>query len=168
MKAFKLLKKFLNRQDKLSLIAVDNILKIAIPFNAPHGFSIQSVEGDIVRIKIPNRKLNQNHLGGVHACAIATLGEFCAGMTIAKQLGLDEYRLILKQLSVDYLLQGRTDLIGESRLSNEQCDLIKNQLSQNDKILVDQKTDIFNAKNELVAVVTTKWQLKNWNQVQLK
>jgi acyl-coenzyme A thioesterase PaaI-like protein len=168
MKAASVLNKLINRKDAVSKMALNNLLKIAIPFNAPHGFTVLEISDEQVRIKIANRKLNHNHLGGIHACAIATLGEFCAGMTMAKKLGLDQYRLILSQLSVEYYLQGRSDLTGIAKLSDEKIQKLHNELSTQDKTLVHHETEIFNQKNEKVALVKTTWQLKKWDKVQLK
>ena len=168
MKASDLLEKVLAREDKVGLVAVDNILRLAIPFNAPHGFSIKKLTGEEVQITLPNFKLNHNHLGGMHACAIATLGEFCAGMTLVKNFGMSRYRYILSELSVKYHLQGRTRLTGVAKLSRERMEEIKQQLTEQEKVLVEHNTEILNHHGEKVADVKTIWQMKDWNKVQLK
>ncbi len=168
MKSTEILEKLLNRSDKLSLLTLNQILKFAIPFNAPHGFNITEINADEVRIKVPHRKLNHNHLGTIHACAIATVGEFCAGMTLVKKFGMSKYRLILKELHVEYLLQARTDLSGVSTFTDQECSKVKAELAAEGKVFSEHKTHVFNNKQEKVAIVTTKWQLKAWDKVQLR
>lgn len=168
MKGAKILEVLLARTDKLSLIATDNLMRLAIPFNAPHGFAFKKITAEEVQISLPNFKLNHNHLGGMHACAIATLGEFCAGMTLVKHFGMRDYRYILSELSVKYHLQGRTGLVGTARLSAERVAELKQQLATQDKILVEHNTEIVNRHNEKVADVRTVWQMKDWKKVQLK
>lgn len=168
MKGAKILEVLLSRSDKLSLIATDNLMRLAIPFNAPHGFAFKKITDEEVQISLPNFKLNHNHLGGMHACAIATLGEFCAGMTLVKHFGMSEYRYILSELSVKYHLQGRTGLVGTAKLSAERVAEIKQQLATQDKILIEHNTEIFNRHSEKVADVRTVWQMKDWKKVQLK
>lgn len=168
MKGAKILEVLLARSDKLSLIATDNLMRLAIPFNAPHGFAFKKITAEEVQISLPNFKLNHNHLGGMHACAIATLGEFCAGMTLVKHFGMRDYRYILSELSVKYHLQGRTGLVGTAKLSAERVAEIKQQLVTQDKILVEHNTEIVNRHNEKVADVRTVWQMKDWKKVQLK
>mgnify|MGYP003387319764 CR=1 FL=1 len=168
MLAFKMLEKVMEREDRVSRMAVENILKLAIPFNAPHRFHIVKLEKTEVQIELPNFKLNHNHVKGIHACAIATLGEFCAGLTLARNLGLSRYRLILAELEVKYHLQGRTTLTGKAKLSPEKLDALKTQLGSTEKVLFEHHTAVENAHGERVADVRTVWQLKDWNKVQLK
>lgn len=158
----------LKRNDKLSMIALDNVMRLAIPFNAPHGFSFKKITDEEVQISLPNFKLNHNHLSGMHACAIATLGEFCAGMTLVKHFGMTQYRYILSELSVKYHLQGRTGLVGIAKLNSDRVVSIKEQLTHQEKVLVEHNTEIMNRHGEKIADVRTVWQMKDWNKVQLK
>lgn len=168
MKGTDLLENLLKKNTTLSKMALNNVLRIAIPFNAPHGFSFKKISDYEVQISLPNFKLNHNHLGGMHACAIATLGEFCAGMTLAKHLGFKQYRFILSEISVKYHLQGRTGLTGIAQITPERVAEIKQDLTSKDKILVDHNTEIMNKHGEKVADVKTTWQIKDWTKVQLK
>ncbi len=168
MSALNILENFLKKDDKLSRLAADNMLRLGIPFNAPHGFSFKKLAPYEVQIYLPNFKLNHNHLGGMHACAIATLGEFCAGMALVKHLGMKRYRFILSELSVKYHLQGRTGLTGVAKMPSERIEQIKKDLETQDKILVEHNTEIMNKHGEKVADVRTVWQVKDWEKVQLK
>ena len=168
MTAFEMLEKVIKRDDRVSRLAVGNLLKLAIPFNAPHGFHLVTLNKDEVRIDLPNSKLNHNHVKGIHACAIATLGEFCAGLTLARHLGFSRYRFLLAKLSVEYHLQGRTKLTGVARLNEVQVEKLKSDLSMQDKLLFEHHTEITNAHGERVADVKTVWQVKDWKKVQLK
>ena len=168
MKGLTILKKLLDRNDKVGLFAIDKILTMAIPFNAPHGFTIKKIESESVEIHMSNRKLNHNHLGGMHACAMATLGEYCAGLTFIKNFGLDDYRLIMKELKAEYYLQGRTNLIGKAYITEEQVAKLRADLELSEKVLFPHQTEIFNTKGEKVALIQTLWQLKRWDKVNLK
>jgi acyl-coenzyme A thioesterase PaaI-like protein len=84
--AYKLIDKLMEKSTKLNLMALDKVLTLGIPFNAPHGFTIKEISSDQVRVSLPNRKLNHNHIGGIHACAMATVGEYCAGCCLWRKL----------------------------------------------------------------------------------
>ena len=99
---------------------------------------------------------------------MATLGEYCAGMTFIKNFGLEDYRLIMKELKAEYFLQGRTDLKGVAKISPEQVEQLRKDLEGSDKVLFQHQTEIFNTKGEKVALVQTLWQLKRWDKVNLK
>lgn len=166
--AFNLIDKLIANPTKTNLMALNKVLAIGIPFNAPHGFKIKDISEDMVLITLPNRKLNHNHLGGVHACAMATVGEFCAGMSLLKSFGISRYRLILSDLHVKYTYQGRVDLEGSCSPRQIDKDAIKKILEAEGKHLQTLVTNIRDKNGKDVAVVTTTWQLKAWDKVQTK
>jgi acyl-coenzyme A thioesterase PaaI-like protein len=166
--AFKLIDKLINNPTGASLMALNKVLAIGIPFNAPHGFKIKELSDEQVLITLPNRKLNHNHLGGIHACAMATVGEYCAGMSLLKSFGANKYRLILADLHVKYTYQGRTDLEGCCSLAQIEKTLVQNVLESEGKYLQKLETIIREKSGKEVAIVTTTWQLKAWEQVKTK
>lgn len=169
MKAvYKMIDKLLANPTKLNLMALDKVLRIGIPFNAPHGFAIKSLTPDEVVISLPNRKLNHNHIGGVHACAMATVGEYCAGMSLLSSFGISKYRLILSELSVKYTYQGRVDLEGMCSPRQIDVEAVRKGLESEGKYLQKLITVIRDLNGKEVAEVTTVWQLKNWEQVRTK
>lgn len=166
--AFKLIDKLINNPTTLNLIALNKVLAVGIPFNAPHGFKIKEINDETVLITLPNRKLNHNHLGGIHACAMATVGEYCAGMALLKSFGISKYRLILSDLHVKYTYQGRSDLEGVCSPRQIDKGAIKQVLEAEGKHLQKLETLIRDKNGKEVAVVTTTWQLKAWDQVRTK
>ncbi len=169
MKAvYKLIDKLLENPSKMNLIALDKLLRVGIPFNAPHGFKIKTLNQDAVIIALPNRKLNHNHIGGIHACAMATVGEYCAGMSLLSSFGISKYRLILSELNVKYTYQGRVDLEGICSPHQIDVEKVKAGLENEGKYLQELKTIIRDLNGKEVAEVITIWQLKNWEQVKTK
>ncbi len=169
MKAvYKIIDKLLANPNPINLIALDKVLRIGIPFNAPHGFKIKTLNRDAVIISLPNRKLNHNHIGGIHACAMATVGEYCAGMSLLTSFGISKYRLILSELNVKYTYQGRVDLEGICYPNQIDVDAVTRGLETEGKYLQPLKTIIRDLNGKEVAEVMTVWQLKNWEQVKTK
>lgn len=166
--AYKIIDKLLANPSSTNLMALNKVLTLGIPFNAPHGFKIKELSEDAVLITLPNRKLNHNHLGGVHACAMATVGEYCAGMSLLKSFGISQYRLILSDLHVKYTYQGRTDLEGVCSPRQIDKDAVKKVLDADGKYLQKLETIIRDKNGKEVALVTTVWQLKAWEQVKTK
>lgn len=166
--AYEMIDKMLVNVTKPKLMALNKILPLAIPFNAPHGFKLKEINEDTVTISLPNRKLNHNHLGGVHACAMATVGEYCAGMSLLSCFGTSKYRLILSELSVKYTYQGRSDLEGRCSPRQINKEEVARILESDGKHLQELKTIISDKNGKEVAVVTTVWQLKAWDQVRTK
>lgn len=166
--AFKIIDKLLANPTPVNLMALDKVLRFGIPFNAPHGFKIKKLNDDEVSISLPNMKLNHNHIGGVHACAMATVGEYAAGMSLLKSFGISKYRLILSELHVKYTYQGRVTLEGVCSPRQINVEAVAKGLEESGKYLQELKTIIRDLNGKEVAEVTTVWQLKNWEQVKTK
>ena len=166
--AFKIIDKLLANPTKLNILALDKVLRIGIPFNAPHGFKIKTLNRDAVIISLPNRKLNHNHIGGIHACAMATVGEYCAGMSLLQSFGISKYRLIMSELSVKYTYQGRVDLEGFCSPNQIDVEKVRLGLETEGKYSQPLKTIIRDLNGKEIAEVMTVWQLKNWEQVKTK
>lgn len=163
---YKLIDKLMSNPTKMNLVALDKVLRLGIPFNAPHGFTIRSISADQVKVSLPNRKLNHNHIGGVHACAMATVGEYCAGLSLLSSFGISKYRLIMSELSVVYTWQGRTDLEGVCSPRQIDADAVRTTLEEGGTYSQTLETIIQEVKSgKEVARVKTTWQLKPWNQV---
>lgn len=165
---YKTIDKLLATPTKMNLLVLDKILRLGIPFNAPHGFKIKKISEEEVVIALPNKKLNHNHLGGVHACAMATVGEYCAGMSILTSFGISKYRLILSELKANYTYQGRVELEGSCLRSQIDIAKVQKELELNGKYLQELKTIIRDLQGKEVASITTVWQLKNWENVKTK
>ncbi len=166
---FKLIDKCLEKPTGLNIMALNRILQIGIPFNAPHGFSIKHITNDEVLISLPNRKLNHNHLGGVHACSMATVGEYTAGMALLSSFGISKYRLILSELHCDFVWQGRTDLEGVCDRNAIDVPTVDAALKSEGIYVQPLETIIREVKTgKEVARVKTKWQLKRWEKVKTK
>lgn len=165
---FPLFDKLIANPTRPNLMILDKVLRLGIPFNAPHGFKILKLSQDAVVIKLPNNKLNHNHLGGVHACAMATVGEYCAGMSLLTSFGISKYRLILSELNVKYLYQGRTDLEGTCSPGQIDKEAAAKGLEAEGKYLQPLETIIRDKNGKEVAIVQTVWQLKPWENVNTK
>ncbi len=164
--AYKLIDKLMEKSTKLNLMALDKVLTLGIPFNAPHGFTIKEISSDQVRVSLPNRKLNHNHIGGIHACAMATVGEYCAGLSLLSSFGISKYRLIMSELSVTYTWQGRTDLEGICNPGVIDTEAVKVSLDEGKTYSQNLETVIQEVKTgKEVARVKTTWQLKPWGNV---
>lgn len=166
--AYNFIDKLISKPTTTNLMVLNKVLALGIPFNAPHGFKIKELSDERVLITLPNRKLNHNHLGGIHACAMATVGEYCAGMSLLKSFGISKYRLILSDLHVKYTYQGRSDLEGVCSPKQIDKEAIIKILDADGKHLQKLETLIRDKTGKEVAVVTTTWQLKAWEQVKTK
>ncbi|MFN8144190.1 MAG: DUF4442 domain-containing protein [Bacteroidia bacterium] len=141
----------------------------AIPFNAPHGFKVLEVFDDGIKILLPYKRRNQNHLKGIHACALATLTEFCAGITLAKKVGADSFRLIMKDLSMVYHYQAREHVVAELHIPDQEYQQkVFSPLQTQDAIFIELIVEVNDIKGNHISTGKVNWQIKKWDKVKTK
>jgi acyl-coenzyme A thioesterase PaaI-like protein len=163
-----LIDRFMMNPNPVKNYAFNKILEKVIPFNAPHGFKVDSIRKDEINITLPYRRVNFNHVKGIHACGLATLGEYCSGLLLLYNLG-KKYRLILAKLEAEYFYQGKVDVHGSAHISSQEVsevlEALKNDAESTYKVM---QTEIVDTEGNKVATVTATWQIKNWKKVKLK
>ena len=145
------------------LPVVNKILPYIIPFNQPHKISIISISKNEVKASLPFSTKNKNHISTLHACAIATLGEFTAGILLLQHFPIVKFRMILKKLDSKYHYQGKTQLNSITKSPDNLKQSI-NTIQISGVGYISLKTDLFDKGNNLVATVLSTWQIKKWEK----
>lgn len=168
-KLFQFVDKLLESSHKpMTLKVIEKLFIQGIPFNKPHGFKFNKLDFEEVEVFLPYKRLNKNHLNTMHACAIATLGEFPAGLVLTKNLGSTNFRFVMTELKSTYNKHANTDLRGISKLPKKKLDKLMSELESDGVAKIILFTDIMNTQDEKVAVVQTEWQVKDWIKVKKK
>lgn len=140
-------------------------MRFGIPFNSTHPFKILEISNTRSQLKQKLTWFNKNHLRGMHACAIATIGELSAGLLLMKNFSPRKYRFILKTLNNEYLYQGRTHLFTSCELPSELIEQYKKDLNKHGIVDIDLQTIINDKQENHVASVTSTWQIKSWDKI---
>jgi acyl-coenzyme A thioesterase PaaI-like protein len=140
-----------------------------IPFNKPHKFSIVEIKDHRIKIKLPYRKSNFNHIRGLHACALATVSEFTTGFLLISNLDAKKYRLIMQRLEMDYHYQGKQDAYAEFEINKQWLEeKIYNPLNAHEAIVVICEVKIYDATGNHLTTGKVYWQVKDWTKVKTK
>jgi acyl-coenzyme A thioesterase PaaI-like protein len=145
--------------EKIRRRVLDKVMSLNIPFNRWVGLRIDEINDDRVVVLSPPTRLRENHVGGMHAACLALLGEYAAGLCVASHYGIEEYRLIIGSLNIEYHKQGKGLLRGVAHAPSTWPEVVEGEA------WIDMETKITNEKGEDVAVCKTRWQLKDWAQV---
>lgn len=103
---------------------------------------------------MPNRGKVRNHIGGVHAAAMALLAETCSGAVFGLSLPPDKLPL-LKSMHIDYVRRARGALRAEASLALPQRRLLTKK--ERGEMVVPVRVSDANGEEPIVCVMTWAW-----------
>lgn len=90
----------------------NRILAKAIPYTGSIGAEVIRLEAGHCVVRLRDRRAIRNHLGSIHAIALANLGELAGNLALAFSLP-DDARFIVTSLLIDFQKKARGTLIAE-------------------------------------------------------
>jgi acyl-coenzyme A thioesterase PaaI-like protein len=158
-----------SRRSAIARWWMNTLLNIMIPFNAPHGFTVVPQAEGGIRVNIPYRRINRNHIRGIHACAMATGAEMCSGLSLLEQLDPRKYRLIMRSIHMEYHFQARRNAHAICTPSHaEIAGAVIEPLRVNEKVDYTSSVRVMDDRGEHLATGTITWQVKEWSKVRTK
>lgn len=156
------------KKSSIYLFLLNLVLRRIIPYNAPHQFKVEKVNDESLEVSIPFIRKNKNHINGVHACALATLCEYISGLSLARALPPESYRLILQTIHVDYHYQGKTKLFARFGIDEQKLTEIKLALKENDAVVKEYSVTVYDTAENHICTGIITWQIKDWSKVSAK
>lgn len=147
---------------------ISRILNRIIPFNRTHGISISGTGERSVEITLPYIRNNKNHLNGMHACALGTACEFAAGLSLARFFPQDRFRIIMKELSMQYHRQAKGPVVVKFSLPQNIVDETEKELSVSESAMITLISEANDMNGTHICTGTTLWQLKYWEKTKIK
>ena len=142
--------------------ALDRLMRVALPFNRPHRIGIVAVTPEQVEVALPDRRSNRNHLGGMHACAMATALEFGSGASVLLEVGMRNYRIIMSRLEVDYLDKPKGACTVRVERNTPDILRLSDVLIKEGVARLTLQSALYDARGEHCAQATVHWHLKAW------
>lgn len=154
------------KQSRFYLWLLNQVLSRIIPFNLPHKFQILELSDTHIKTRLPFIRKNKNHIGGLHACALATLSEYSTGVMLLSGLSPKEYRIILKNLDMQYFYQGKMDAYATWRISPDFVQTqILDPLKSVESIVLPCEVQIHDQQGNHLSTGRVFWQIKPWAKV---
>lgn len=97
-----------------------------IPFVDTAGCFIEAYQPTRVAVRLDNREAVQNHLGGLHAAALALLAETASGLVVALNVPPASSPL-LRTMDVSFEQFARDSVEAEATLSDEDAERIRSR-----------------------------------------
>lgn len=153
------------KTSRFQLWKLNFILARGIPFNNPHSIKIAEITDSSLKVHLPYKRANWNHLRGLHACALATAAEFASGIFLLSKLG-DGYRIIMKSLHLDYVYQGKMDAHAHFSLPQAEIEAkVLQPLAGQESILLPCTIPVHDVQGNLLCTAVANWQVKSWSKV---
>jgi acyl-coenzyme A thioesterase PaaI-like protein/acyl carrier protein len=100
-----------------------------VPFNAGLGIRVESLHPE-VRLRLPNRPGNQQHLGFLAIGGITAALEACAGIAISMHVDPSTYPLITPNIKLDVISALDHDMIAISSLAPDEAAKLRARLEK--------------------------------------
>jgi acyl-coenzyme A thioesterase PaaI-like protein len=140
-----------------------------VPFNRPHGFKVVPLKEGGMSVEVPYWRINHNHIKGIHACALATAAEMCSGLSVLERLDPKKYRMIMRELRMQYHYQAKLRTIASSSPSAEDIEeQVVRPLLNADSADYSSTVVLTDTAGNHIATGTVTWQVKPWSKVKTK
>jgi acyl-coenzyme A thioesterase PaaI-like protein len=115
------------------------------------GIEVLYTDGKTATYRQKNRRKAQNHIGSVHAAAMALLAESCTGFIVGINLPGDKLPLI-KTMNLNYVKRATGDMTAVATLTDEQIALMQSadKGEVNVRVVVTDATGIEPLKCEMI------------------
>jgi len=120
-----------------------------VPYTGALGARVEVLEPGHARVTLRDRRGVRNHLGSVHAVALANLAEVTSGLAMLTSLP-ENARGIVVHIGVEYLKKARGTLTAECRCA----------APSGIEETVTVTSNVMNAANEVVARAQVQWLIR--------
>lgn len=108
----------------LSRLLMTLLFRYKVKLAGTTGIEVLFTDGKTARYRQKNKRKAQNHIGSVHAAAMALLAESCTGFIVGINLPGDKLPLI-KSMTLNYVKRATGDMTAVATLSDEQIALMQ-------------------------------------------
>jgi len=140
---------------------MSRLMQEVIPFNRPHRLTVKSLSDERCEVVLPFRRRNLNHVGTMHACALATAAEYASGLCVLSAFGVGRIRLVMADLKMAYSRRGDSSCVAEAKLPSDVLAEVQKKLKAEGRCAFELHSEVRDADDEVVAEAQITWHLKS-------
>ncbi len=138
----------------MDMAAISFAVGKLVKFAGTSGVEFVTLTSSTVHVRVRNRKKVQNHIGSVHAAAMALLAETATGIVVGMNVP-DDRIPVIKTLKVDYLKRAKGDMEAIATLTPEDIERIRT--TEKGDIVVPVKVTDDEGKEPIACEMTWAW-----------
>jgi acyl-coenzyme A thioesterase PaaI-like protein len=104
--------------------ALTLVVRRTVPFTDAAGLRVEELARERVTVVVANRRRTRNHIGTLHAAAMALAAETCSGFVVGMNVP-DSRTLVIKSLKVEFQKRCKGALRATATLTPEQLELVR-------------------------------------------
>jgi uncharacterized protein DUF4442 len=131
-----------------------------VPANRSLGIRLKSVDGKKITMSLKKCRKNTNYGGTVHGAAMMALGETIHGMGVLQQIGTFDHMMVSKNTNMAFLKKGKGELQVAFELDSSTEDFIKEELSKNDKCIVNLTAEIKDTEGDVISILSADYHIR--------
>ena len=116
------------RSGRLTMFS--RLMQEVVPFNRPHRIRVVELSADQCMVLLPWRRRNLNHVGTMHACALATAAEYASGLCLLNAMEHQRVRLVMANLNITYPRRAQSACTAVAKLDSRHLEDILAQLDK--------------------------------------
>jgi len=111
--------KLMNLPEFIRGFAMSKVFGMVIKYAGHSGVRFEELTNNKCIVSMKNKKKVQNHIGGIHATAMALIAETATGFVFGMNVP-DSKLPVIKKLDIDYVKRSTGDMRAEATLTDEQ------------------------------------------------
>ena len=116
------------------------------------GLQVQTMNLEACTVELKNKRRIQNHIGGLHACAMALAAESASGIVVGMNIP-DTHLPLLKEMNIQYIRRCHGNITVTASLSDEQRTL----LTTTDKGSIEVPVQVYDSSNNTPIITKMIW-----------
>jgi len=137
-----------------------SLVEQKIPFLQKVPMRVVDLAPGRARVRCPRDPSNDNYIGTLHAGAIFTLGETCAGLAVGTPFDLDRVRMVARRATIEYRKSVTAELTGEATVPPGTLVEAREALDRHGRAVLAVHVAIRDPAGEMAAEMTVEYHLR--------
>jgi acyl-coenzyme A thioesterase PaaI-like protein len=136
------------------------VIEDGIPFLKKVAVHVEEIEPHRVRLRFPHDPTNDNYVGILHAGAIFTFGETCAGVAAGAAFDLTRLRMLARRAEIEYLKPVTGDLTSLVEIAPDAVASVERTVERDGKAIFPLTVTMQNDAGDAVAEMTVEYHFR--------